>query len=102
MAAHPSASHRKLKILVSTDDNFLSVHIRVHGCVSPINIHGLDVVVRRASALSPQARVILDLSEAQVWESLRSELSELSILARLKPTLSAPERLRLSVVAPAD
>lgn len=102
MAAHPSASHRKLKILVSTDDNFLSVHIRVHGCVSPINIHGLDVVVRRASALSPQARVILDLSEAQAWESLRSELSELSILARLKPTLPAPERLRLSVVAPAD
>ena len=100
MAAHPSAAHLKLKILVITDAHLDSVRIRVHGCVSPVNMHGLDLLVRRASALSPTANVVLDLSEAQAWESLRTELQGPSILARLEPTLAAPARLRLRVILP--
>ncbi|WP_156911266.1 hypothetical protein [Arthrobacter sp. CAL618] len=102
MAAHPSASHLKLRILVTTDADLDSVHIHVHGCVSPVSIHGLDLLVRRASALSPDTSVILDLSEAQAWDSLRADLQGPSILARLQPTLSAPGRLRLRVIPPPD
>lgn len=100
MAAHPSASHLKLKILITTDADLDSVQIRVHGSISPVNIHGLDLVVRRASALSPQTSVVLDLSKAKAWESLRAELQGPSIIARLEPTLSAPGRLRLRVIPP--
>lgn len=102
MAAHPSASHLKLKILVSTDADLDSVHIHVYGCVSPVNIHGLDLLVRRANALSPGTNVILDLSEAHAWDSLRADLQGPSIMARLQPTLSAPGRLRLRVIPPLD
>ncbi|MFD1846044.1 hypothetical protein [Arthrobacter flavus] len=100
MAAHPSASHLKLRILVSTDADLDSVRIHVHGCVSPVNIHGLDLLVRRASALSPDTIIILDLGEAQAWDSVRADLEGPSILARLERTLSAPGRLRLRVIPP--
>lgn len=99
---HPSASHRRLNILVSTDTDLASVRILVHGCVSPVNLHALDLVIRRAAALSPGTRVVLDLSDAQARDSLRPELCPTAIITRLAGTMSAPAGTRLQVLPPVD
>ncbi|MFJ6281368.1 hypothetical protein [Arthrobacter subterraneus] len=101
MAMHPSASHRKLKILVSADRDLNTVRILVHGCVTPLNLHGLDMVVRRAAALSPGTNVDLDLSEAQAPESLREDLHASSITARLASMMATPAEVHLYVIPPA-
>lgn len=100
MAMHPSASGRKLDVLVSADSDLNTVRVIVHGCMSPVNLHALDLVVRRAAALSPDVNVILDLSGAQVSESLRTDLQASSIAARLLSTLAPYVRARLRVIAP--
>lgn len=101
MAMHPSASNRKLKILVSADAEAHIVRILVHGCVSSVNLHALDLVVRRAATLSPGTNVVLDLSEAQAWDSVRTDLHPDSITARLTAQGAAPAPFPLGVIAPA-
>ncbi|WP_043445409.1 hypothetical protein [Arthrobacter sp. L77] len=101
MAMHPSASNRKLKILVSADAEAHIVQILVHGCVSAVNLHALDLVVRRAATLSPGTNVVLDLSEAQAWDSVRADLHPESITARLTAQGAAPAPFPLGVIPPA-
>lgn len=101
MAMHPSASNRKLKILVSADAEAHIVQILVHGCVSAVNLHALDLVVRRAATLSPGTNVVLDLSEAEAWDSVRTDLRPESISARLTAQGTAPAPFPLGVIPPA-
>ncbi|MHA7282840.1 hypothetical protein [Arthrobacter sp. TMS2-4] len=102
MAMHPSASNRKLKILVSADAEAHVVQILVHGCVSAVNLHALDLVVRRAATLSPGTNVVLDLSEAQAWDTVRADLHPDSITARLLAQGAAPAPFPLGVIPPAS
>ncbi|MFJ6003798.1 hypothetical protein [Arthrobacter sp. NPDC092385] len=100
MAMHPSASGRKLDVLVSADTDLNRVRVVVHGRLSQANLHGLELVVRRAAALSPDVNVVLDLSGAQVSDSLRAELHDGSIGATLLSTLAPFVRSRLRVIPP--
>ncbi|MHA7238705.1 hypothetical protein [Arthrobacter sp. TMS1-12-1] len=102
MAMHPSASSRKLKILVSADAEAHIVQILVHGCVSAVNLHALDLVVRRAATLAPGTNVVLDLSEAQAGDAVRADLQPHSIAARLRAQGVAPAPFPLGVVLPAS
>ena len=100
MAAHPSATRQKLRVLVKADPDVNSVWIVVHGCVSPVNVHGLDLVVRRAASLAPATDVTLDLGEAEAWESVQKDLEAESFTSRLSSTVPAATGIRLRVIAP--
>lgn len=50
MARHPSAAHQKLRVLVGADAELSSARIFVEGCVTAVNIDGLDRVRRRPVA----------------------------------------------------
>ena len=100
MAAHPSAARQKLKVVITTDPDLASVRIIVHGRVSSVNIHGLDLVVRRASGLAPGTDVTLDLGHAQAWESVQGDLGADSFAARLAAAVPAARGIRLSVIPP--
>jgi hypothetical protein len=100
MAMHPSAPGRKLDVLVSADTDLNRVRVVVHGRLSRANLHGLEPVVRRAAALSPDVNVVLDLSGAQVSDSLRAEPHAGQIAATLLWTLGPFVRARLRVIPP--
>ncbi len=103
MAVHPSATRQKLKVLVRADPDVNSIRIIVHGCVSPVNVHGLDLVVRRAASLAPATDVTLDLGEAEAWDSIQEDLEAASFMSRLasgQPAATGATGIRLRVIAP--
>lgn len=102
MDAHPSAGRQKLRVLVTADPDLDSVRIIVHGCVSPVNIHGLDLVVRRAANLAPRTDVTLDLGHAQAWDSVNGDLEAASFTTRLAAAMPAGTGIRLKVIPPGD
>lgn len=102
MDAHPSAGRQKLKVLVTADPDLDAVRIIVHGCVSPVNIHGLDLVVRRAASLAPRTDVTLDLGHAQAWDAVNGDLEAASFTTRLAAAMPAGTGIRLHVIPPGD
>ncbi|WP_307080656.1 hypothetical protein [Arthrobacter agilis] len=76
------------------------MRIIVHGCVSPVNVHGLDLVVRRAASLAPATDVTLDLGEAEAWDSVQKDLEVSSFTSRLASAMPAATGIRLRVIAP--
>ncbi len=100
MAAHPSAAGQKLKVLVTFDPGLSSVRIAVHGRVTSLNLHGLDLIVRRAGLLAPECQVILDLSAAQTSDAIRTELCPRSLDMRLATTFAASSPTNLRVITP--
>ncbi|WDF31856.1 hypothetical protein PTW37_08070 [Arthrobacter agilis] len=100
MAQHPSSIGQKLQVLITADTELRSVRIIVHGRMTSVNLHGLDLVVRRAGALAPGSDVVLDLSGAQAWESIRDDVSTTAFVVRLATTMGACAPLNLRVVPP--
>ncbi|WP_155850367.1 hypothetical protein [Arthrobacter sp. Br18] len=99
MALHPSAGVQKLHILIHSDPDLGRVHIVVGGCLTPVNVHGLDLVVRRVSSLSPGSEVVLNLTQAQAWEGMSGTLEAAAIEGRVSEGAPAHcERRRLRVL----
>lgn len=76
------------------------MRIIVHGRVTSVNLRGLDLVVRRAGTLAQGSTVIVDLSGAQAWESVRPDLSARAFTVRLATTMACPAPRNLQIVQP--
>jgi hypothetical protein len=100
MARHPSAAHQKLRVLVSADAELSSARIFVEGCVTAVNIHGLDRVVRRVDALSPGTEIILDLTNAEAWDTVREDLLAPAFGLRMAASSLSKGPVRLRVLPP--
>lgn len=100
MAAHPSSVGQKFQVLIATDTSLRTVRIIVHGRVTSVNLRGLDLVVRRAGTLAQGSTVIVDLSGAQAWESVRPDLSARAFTVRLATTMACPAPRNLQIVQP--
>lgn len=83
LAVHPSAGRQKLRILVQIDAESGCIRIVVRGCLTPLNVHGLDLVVSRASTLGRESCIIVDLSQASQWEGMDTWLQTEAIERRL-------------------
>ncbi|WP_298252737.1 hypothetical protein [uncultured Arthrobacter sp.] len=83
LAVHPSAGRQKLRILVQIDAESGCIRIVVRGCLTPLNVHGLDLVVSRASTLGRESCIIVDLAQASQWEGMDSWLQTEAIERRL-------------------
>lgn len=100
MAMHPSSLGQRLQVLIATDTERRLVRVMVRGRLTRVNLHGLDLVIRRTSAVVPDCDVIVDLSGARAWESVRADLTARAFTLRLTQTLAASAPLKLRVVNP--
>ena len=102
MARHPSAAHQKLRVLVRADAELSSARIFVEGCVTAVNIHGLDRVVQRVDALSPGTEIVLDLTNAEAWDTVRGDLQAPALRLRMAASSLSKGPVRLRVLPPRD
>ncbi len=84
VAVHPSAGRQKLRILVEIDAEGDAIRVIVRGCLTPLNIHGLDLVVCRASALNRDSDIIVDISRTSCWGGMDAWLQADAIERRLQ------------------
>ncbi|THJ67462.1 hypothetical protein E8P82_05035 [Arthrobacter echini] len=82
-AVHPAAGRQKLQVLVQIDEECRCIRIVVRGCLTPLNVHGLDLVIARAGTLSRDSTIVVDTSQATRWDGMDAWLQPAAIDHRI-------------------